>query len=138
MTENNFLKKAFPKGHFKKNEEELEKLGVKPQTKVKQAKPNNEELKKLNEQLLHAALNGSLEEVKEALDKGADINTKDNDGDTPLTIASLLGHTDIAKQLIDKGANIETKNNEGNTPLALASYWGHTDIAKHLTKKEQM
>jgi ankyrin repeat protein len=77
--------------------------------------------------------------VKELLNRGANIEEKNNDGWTPLIcgiflellnhfkwfiyflyIASLNGHIEVVKELLNRGANIEQKDNDGMTPLI----WG--------------
>ena len=58
--------------------------------------------------------------VKYFVEKGANIEAKNNDGDTPLHYACLNQKTEIVKYFIEKGANIEAKNKNGNTPLHYA------------------
>ncbi|MBU2598236.1 MAG: ankyrin repeat domain-containing protein [Actinobacteria bacterium] len=67
----------------------------------------------LNEVLLDAAREGNLLVLKAAIEKGADVNAKSNDGRTALMIASEKGYTDIVKYLIEKGAK-EVKADELN------------------------
>ena len=57
----------------------------------------------VNEQLWVAAACGDVEAVKAALAAGADVNTSDNEGDTPL---KAVGDSDAAvrKMLRDAGA----------------------------------
>ena len=45
--------------------------------------------------LLDAADDGNIKAVKQYLDDGADVNTKDNLGRTPLLWAALNGHKEI-------------------------------------------
>jgi ankyrin repeat protein len=62
-------------------------------------------------------------------------NTKsftDNDGNTPLLLASLSGQKDLVKALIDEGADINEKNKYGQTPLIYASRGSHIEIIKLL------
>ncbi len=68
--------------------------------------------------------------------KGANVEEKDNYGNTPLIkgifiqlfnyfkwfiyfllIASSSGRIEVVKELLNRGANIEEKDNYGNTPL---------------------
>ncbi|EAY09617.1 hypothetical protein TVAG_056610 [Trichomonas vaginalis G3] len=48
---------------------------------------------------------------------GADKNTKNDDGYTPLIFASKMGNFDIVKYLISVGANKDAENNNGETAL---------------------
>jgi hypothetical protein len=53
------------------------------------------------------------------LEKGADINAKRWDGDTPLYCASSNGHKAIAFLWLEKGADQNITNDYGNTPLQI-------------------
>lgn len=69
------------------------------------------------------------------MDKGADINAKNKDGDTPLIQAtSIGGYKEIVELLISKGANVNAKDNIGNTSLKWASYFNREEIAELLVK----
>jgi len=57
--------------------------------------------------------------VKLLLEKGANIEAKDNDGDTALINAAIKGETEMVKLLLEKGANIEAKDNKGETALTM-------------------
>ncbi len=48
--------------------------------------------------------------VKLLLEKGADFESKDKNGKTPLSWAAQYGHAAIIKLLIEKGANFETRD----------------------------
>ena len=60
-------------------------------------------------------LNGirNEESVVLLINAGANIDTQDNGGNTPLHIAYANGYDDIIKILIANGGNTEIKNNEG-------------------------
>jgi ankyrin repeat protein len=64
------------------------------------------------------------EMVKALIDKGADVNAKDKDGQTALMLAAGGGYTEIVKALIEKGADVNAKNNTGDTALSLAKKGG--------------
>jgi ankyrin repeat protein len=56
----------------------------------------------LNEDLIEAASRGDLEKVKELLDRGADVNARDNNGKTPLDLARAMMRRDIVNFLEKK------------------------------------
>ena len=67
-----------------------------------------------------AAANGDLAGVQAELDKGVDVNAKDeNDeaGWTPLHRAAQKGHKEITELLIANGADVNAKEEDGWTPL---------------------
>jgi len=78
---------------------------------------------------------GYLDIATLLIEKGCNINEKDNDGYTPLHIACNKGNLDMVKLLIEKGCNINEKNNNGNTPLHTACYKRHLDIVTLLIEK---
>ena len=88
----------------------------------------------LNADLHTAAEEGNTEEVELLLDRGANIETKDKDGLTPLMIAAKWGKTETVELLLDRGANIETKDKDGLTPLMIAAEWVKTETVELLIK----
>ncbi len=61
----------------------------------------------VNEDLLTAARQGNLEQVKALLDKGAQIETKTRHGITPLFFAARNGHAEVVTYLLSKGAKAD-------------------------------
>ena len=53
-----------------------------------------------------AAHTGNIEAVKKHLASGADLNTKDSEGGTPLHHTAWNGHKEVAELLIAEGANV--------------------------------
>ena len=62
--------------------------------------------------------------VKLLLDKGADIEARDEQGQTPLVRAATYGQDRIVRLLLDKGANIEATDPDGATALINAACGG--------------
>ena len=63
---------------------------------------------------------------------GADVNARDQYGNTPLHYAAGNGRDKIARLLIQNGADVDARNNEGNTPLHRA--WS-AEVATLLIQK---
>jgi ankyrin repeat protein len=84
---------------------------------------------------VNAAYKGSIEEVKQHLDAGTDVNAKDKYGRTPLHRAALKGHMEIVELLIANRADVNTMTNTGFTPLHVAALKGHMEIAELLIAK---
>ena len=82
--------------------------------------------------LYKAVSNGYINSAKVLLDKGADINMKNLNGDTLLLKASNLGQTEMVKMFLEKGADVNARNHYGRTPIIDASSWGRTDIVSIL------
>lgn len=57
------------------------------------------------------------EHFRALIDAGADVNAKDEDGQTPLHYAADRGHSEALKVLINAGADVNAKNENGWTPL---------------------
>ena len=89
------------------------------------------------EELIKACEDGDLKKVESLVEKGFDINAKNNYGWTALMWASTIGIStiDIVKYLVKEGADINAKNNYGWTALMFASMVGSFDIVKHLIYK---
>jgi len=54
--------------------------------------------------LSHASASGPLDVVQALLDKGAEVNARDDEGRTALTIASAYGRSEVVQTLLAKGA----------------------------------
>ena len=83
-----------------------------------------------------AVAQGNLADVKRHLQKGAEIDAKDNYyGKTPLMVAVDRKNLDVVKFLIDKGADVNAKDKNGMTPLILAVSYCQLDIVKFMLGK---
>jgi ankyrin repeat protein len=84
-------------------------------------------------QWIAAVKRNDLSAVKSMLDKGADINAKeDSIGATALYEASFNGYTQLTGLLLERGAYVHVSTNEGFTPLHAASQQGHLEIVRML------
>jgi ankyrin repeat protein len=80
--------------------------------------------------------------VRLLLDSGADIETRDEEGETPLMRAASFGQTETFELLLERGAKINVRDKRGMTPLiaaacacALATMNNTYDIIKILLEK---
>ncbi len=74
------------------------------------------------DQALHeAALEGRLDLVAAAVDRGARINAADADGRTALMYAAFNGHTECVRWLLERGAAVDAHEYVGRTALMFAS-----------------
>lgn len=62
----------------------------------------------------------SIKCIEMLLDKGANINAKDKDGNTPLHHAIFKCSFELVKLLLNRGANKHIKNEENKSPLEYA------------------
>lgn len=94
----------------------------------------------LNKVLFQALKDEDKRAIMEALQKGADINAKDNDNDgmTALMYASEDGNLGIVDLLIANGADVNAKDNNGWTALMFASFDDNLEVATLLIKKVLM
>lgn len=96
----------------------------------------------INEKLLKSTLNGDLNQVKECLAQGANVNFNNDEHYSPPIVATAIkGHLEIAKLLIENGANVNATSDYGSekqyysTALIESAYKGHLrhlEIAKLL------
>ena len=63
-----------------------------------------------NPPLFDAVKKGDIEAVRKHLDAGADVNTKDEDGYTLLTVAVAYGSKEIVELLIFNGVDVNASD----------------------------
>ncbi|MDR0288956.1 MAG: ankyrin repeat domain-containing protein [Rickettsiales bacterium] len=90
--------------------------------------------------LLHIAAASDDDSVMQALIKaGADVNTEDNYGITPLHLAAQNGHKNAIGTLLKaKRINVNAKDQYGKTPLHLATAKNHNDAIEALLKAKRI
>jgi hypothetical protein len=84
-----------------------------------------------NTPLHEAAIYRYTKMVKSLLEKGADMNTKNEFGCTPMCLAVSNGNTDTVRLLLEKGADVNANNN-GHTLLEWALIYNNEEIAELL------
>ncbi|KAH8762780.1 ankyrin repeat-containing domain protein [Hyaloscypha finlandica] len=82
--------------------------------------------------LLRAAKNGHYAVVYWLLENGAELESKDMNGQTSLSWAAKNGHYNVTWLLLEKGADLESKDKSRRKPLSFAAENGHEDVVKLL------
>ena len=82
--------------------------------------------------LWETIIGGTLADVKQLAQSGANLNKSTADGFTALMLAIGRGKPKLTAYLIERGADVNARNNIGQTPLMMAAGGGHTTIVKQL------
>lgn len=85
-------------------------------------------------ELLEEVATSHINQLKQLIKPGGDINSKDDEGWTALKWAAYFCHTRIAELLILAGAKLDTCDKDGCTALMEAAWKGHLAIVRLLIK----
>ncbi|XP_069444562.1 myotrophin isoform X2 [Ovis canadensis] len=89
-----------------------------------------------DKEFMWALKNGDLDEVKDYVAKGEDVNRTLEGGRKPLHYAADCGQLEILEFLLLKGADINAPDKHHITPLLSAVYEGHVSCVKLLLSKD--
>ncbi len=81
-------------------------------------------------QLLRAAEHDTLAEISQLIKQGADLNTRDSLGRTPLMAATHANRPDAVRALLEAGADVNIQDNQRDNPFLYAGAEGLLDILK--------
>ena len=87
---------------------------------------------KSNHSFILAAKIGDAIGVQTQIDKGADVNTQDQNGITPLVTAAFYGNMEIAGLLLKNGADVNAHGLSNYPPLGAAILQDREDMVKLL------
>jgi len=95
------------------------------------------EIDKEQSPLIKAILENDKDAIISLVEQGADVNAKDDDGNTALMLAvDEQNNGDIVKCLVEHGADINAKNDDGETALIWAALdSGNENVVKYLVEK---
>jgi ankyrin repeat protein len=78
---------------------------------------------------------GSSAEVQAAIESGADVDARGNNGQTPLMgAAANNNNADVIETLIKNGADVNARDNVGWTPLSVSAYNENPKVRKILIR----
>jgi ankyrin repeat protein len=83
-------------------------------------------------EVANAAMRGDRTELRNLIERGADVNAAQPDGATALHWAVYTDDVEAAKLLIAAKADVAARSREGATPLSLASVNGNPEIIERL------
>jgi hypothetical protein len=83
------------------------------------------------DELWEAVYSGNFHAAKEALEEGAKVNNVDDDGYTPIVLASGQGNLELVKLLIEHGAKLNHMS-QGSNVLIVAAAAGHRRVYEFL------
>ena len=86
----------------------------------------------VNGQLVMAARTGVVPRVQALLEQGANVNSRDRNGDTPLNLAAAKGNAAMVAALLKAGADVNLANVAGVTPLMGAGLAANDGIFRAL------
>lgn len=90
---------------------------------------------KADDQLLNAAEADDMQAVEKALDNGADVSARNDDGRTALILAARNASPEVVQALIEAGADVNAGTTASKkTAVMGAARKGHTEIVRILTE----
>ena len=93
--------------------------------------PHLEEL--ASEDIWLAAASGNVDAVRTNIGGGVEVNQRNADGATLLTVAAIFGHDIVAAVLLEAGAEVNARNRQnGATALHAAAFLGHAEVVQTL------
>lgn len=101
---------------------------------IEQAYYKDVELSGCKDAFFDACFEGDLPLVRQFLERGMDVNARNDFHWTALMFAAAKGHTDIVEYLLAKGAEVNKSDFSGKTALGLAVEGGHSALRDMLLK----
>ena len=71
----------------------------------------------MNSNIHLSANDGDVAAISDHLSSGTDVNTLDQDNNTPLHLAAKNGHLAAVKILVNNGVSVNAQNQKGGTAI---------------------
>jgi hypothetical protein len=88
-----------------------------------------------DEELINAAAAGDIKKIEEFIGRGADINARNANAETPLIVAAKNKKKKALKLIAEKGADLNAADNKGISSLMAVAAAGDTGSAGYLMSK---
>ncbi|MBC6478795.1 MAG: ankyrin repeat domain-containing protein [Hormoscilla sp. GM7CHS1pb] len=85
--------------------------------------------------IFYAARDGNIDRVRKYLERGGDVNAKNNNDYSTVYYAAQDGHQEIVALLIANSADVNAKRDDGATPLHWAVGNGHSEVVNLLIQQ---
>jgi beta-lactamase regulating signal transducer with metallopeptidase domain len=93
---------------------------------------DRERVSRLDRALVEAAAEGDINDVRELLDKGGNVNAAVAGDGSPLIVAARGGHLALVRLLLERGADVNQVVRGDGTALIMAAREGHLEVVRLL------
>ena len=80
-------------------------------------------------------VNCSPEDISTLVNLGAQVDSSDINGETPLHIASMGRNIELCSELVSRGAKVNVQDRNGSTPLHKAAALGSAQMCEFFVSK---
>ena len=109
---------------------------ARPSAKKSATKLDAQEQDRLNQQLIKAAWDNDLRRARALIERGADVNAKDNTVQSAYLISTSEGYLGLLDLTFEHGADVHSKDSFNGTGLIRAADRGHADIVGRLVQTD--
>ena len=115
----------------------LDRLNPEPENANAEPENANAELKTavkmtLQRDILRICKSGEIDDIRQAVDAGVNLNVRNKNGAAPLMFAAQKNTAEAVEMLINAGADINAQDNAGNTALIYAAAYNSEDVIRVL------